>query len=189
MILLIDNYDSFTFNLFQLVEKLGRKCKVIRNDEKSLSEIESMDFTHLIISPGPGRPEEAGVTVDLIRRLQGKKPILGVCLGHQAIGHVFGGKVVRGREAFHGKQSLVHHRQKGMFKDLQSPLLVARYHSLVIEKESLPTCLAITSETEDGVIMGVRHRELDIEGVQFHPESMATENGSVLIANFLSRVS
>jgi anthranilate synthase component 2 len=187
MILLIDNYDSFTFNLFQMIEKLGYSCRVIRNDDMNVSDLAALKPSHIVISPGPGRPEDAGVTLDLIERLQGRVPILGICLGHQAIGQVFGGKVIHAPTPNHGKQSSINHQQLGMFSGLSSPLIVARYHSLIIEKSSLPSCLEITSETSDGLIMGVRHRSLPIEGLQFHPESMATESGPELVKNFLER--
>jgi anthranilate synthase/aminodeoxychorismate synthase-like glutamine amidotransferase len=187
MILLIDNYDSFTFNLYQLIEQLGRHCKVVRNDQISIAEIEDLAPSQIVISPGPGRPDEAGITLDVIRAFQGRLPILGVCLGHQAIGQVFGAKVVKATSPKHGKRSEIQHQERGVFAGLRSPLLATRYHSLIVEKASLPECLEITSEAEGGVIMGLRHRHFDIEGVQFHPESIATEFGAELMENFLRR--
>jgi anthranilate synthase/aminodeoxychorismate synthase-like glutamine amidotransferase len=188
MILLIDNYDSFTFNLFQLIEKLGFSCRVIRNDEMSVSEIENLNPSHIVISPGPGRPEDAGITLELINKTNGRIPILGICLGHQAIGQAFGAEVVRAPAPRHGKQSSIQHRRTGTFAGLQSPMIVARYHSLILDRKSLPSCFQITSETEDGLIMGIRHQQLPIEGLQFHPESMATEQGPLLVKNFIERL-
>jgi para-aminobenzoate synthetase component 2 len=187
MILLIDNYDSFTFNLYQLIEKLGYACKVVRNDQINIEEIEVLAPSQIVLSPGPGRPEDAGITLEVIRVFQGRIPILGVCLGHQAIGQVYGAKVVKALSPKHGKRSQITHQQRGVFAGVTSPFLATRYHSLVVERVSLPTCLEITSESEGGVIMGLRHKEFDIEGVQFHPESIATEYGSELIQNFLQR--
>jgi anthranilate synthase/aminodeoxychorismate synthase-like glutamine amidotransferase len=190
MILLIDNYDSFTFNIFQYISQIigtgGPKVKVVRNDAISMDEIEKMKPKALILSPGPGNPDEAGVTLECISNFAGRLPILGVCLGHQAIGQAFGAQIVRAKVPMHGKLSRVNHCRKGIFQGIPSPLLVARYHSLVIARESLPSCLKIIAETDDGLIMGVRHRKYLVEGVQFHPESYATEGGLKLFANFLS---
>jgi anthranilate synthase/aminodeoxychorismate synthase-like glutamine amidotransferase len=190
MILLIDNYDSFTYNLKQCVETVGRSCLVIRNDAISLSEIAAMSgLDAIIISPGPGRPFEAGISLEAIRRFAGQIPILGVCLGHQAIGEAFGGRVIRAPRPKHGKLSAIRHAGRGIFEGLKAPLRVTRYHSLIIERSSLPSCLEITAETADGLIMGIRHRGLPggapVEGVQFHPESVATEKGEEILVNFL----
>ena len=185
MTLLIDNYDSFTFNVYQLIESLGETCKVVRNDEITIEGIRALAPDRLVISPGPGNPDEAGVTLEAITAFAGVMPILGICLGHQAIGQAFGGKVVRARTPKHGKRSLVSHDKKGLFQGVRSPVAVARYHSLVVERESLPKCLKITCETEDGLIMGLRHKTLPIEGLQFHPESVATDCGRDLLARFL----
>lgn len=189
MILMVDNYDSFTFNLVQYLGELGGDVLVKRNDEISVDEIRTLAPSHIVISPGPCTPNEAGISLELIRQLGGEIPLLGVCLGHQAIGQVFGGKVVHAGRVMHGKTSMVHHTGEGVFRDLPSPYEVTRYHSLVIEKSSLPDCLEVTAWTEtDGAveeIMGVRHRELPIEGVQFHPESILTQHGHQLLKNFL----
>ena len=184
MILLIDNYDSFTFNLYQMIQELGFPCKVIRNDVMDISEMAELNPTHLIISPGPGRPEDAGVPLAAIKFFSGKIPILGVCLGHQAIALAFGGKVVLAPRAFHGKCSRINHDAKGLFKNVPVDTSVARYHSLMVN--DLPSCLETTSTTEDGVVMAIRHKEFDISGVQFHPESYATQNGKMMMANFLA---
>ena len=185
MTLLIDNYDSFTYNLYQMVETLGEACKVIRNDALSLEEIQKLGPDRVIISPGPGYPDSAGVSLDLIRHLQ--VPILGVCLGHQAIGQAFGAKVVRAPRPQHGKASFIFHQQGGLLSQIQSPFRAIRYHSLIVERKSLPPCLEITCETDDGLVMGLRHREQQIEGIQFHPESHATEFGNKMISAFLKR--
>ena len=185
MTLLIDNYDSFTYNLFQAIASLGVECRVARNDALSVADIERMAPDRIVISPGPGNPDEAGVSLEVIRAFKGSVPIIGVCLGHQAIGQAFGARVVRAPAPKHGKRSRVAHAGRGAFKGMPSPFLAARYHSLVIERSSLPDCPEVTCETEDGLIMGVRHREFDIEGVQFHPESIATEGGDVLIQKLL----
>jgi anthranilate synthase component 2 len=191
MILLIDNYDSFTYNLKQYVEELGHDCVVHRNDAISLREIEALAPKRIIISPGPGTPDSAGITLALISHFSGKIPILGVCLGHQAIGQAFGGRVVRAPTPMHGKISVVNHVCSGVFENLSRPLRVARYHSLVVERSSLPSCLEVTAESEDGLVMALRHRAYvgghAIEGVQFHPESIATENGHQLLSNFLGK--
>ncbi|AWI75625.1 anthranilate/aminodeoxychorismate synthase component II [Parazoarcus communis] len=187
MLLMIDNYDSFTYNLVQYFGELGAKVKVFRNDEITLEQIASMQPAQLVISPGPCSPAEAGISVAAIRELAGKLPILGVCLGHQSIGAAFGGRIVHAQRLMHGKTSPVHHLDKGVFRGLPNPLICTRYHSLAIERESLPDCLEVTAWTDDGEIMGVRHKTLDIEGVQFHPESILTERGHDLLRNFLDR--
>jgi len=185
MLLMIDNYDSFTYNLVQYLGELGEEVVVYRNDEVTLDQIEALKPTHVVISPGPCTPTEAGVSVPLIQRFAGRFPILGVCLGHQSIGQAFGGRIVHATQLMHGKTSLIHHRGAGVFKGLKEPLEATRYHSLVVERDSLPEALEITAWTEDGDIMGVRHRTLAVEGVQFHPESILTEQGHELLRNFL----
>lgn len=185
MLLMIDNYDSFTYNLVQYFGELGEKVAVARNDEITLEEIEQLNPARIVISPGPCTPNEAGISTQLISRFGGKVPILGVCLGHQSIGQVFGGRIVKAKQIMHGKTSLVFHDDKGVFRGLTNPFVATRYHSLVIERGSIPTCLDITAWTEDGEIMGVRHRSLSIEGVQFHPESILSEHGHQLLENFL----
>jgi anthranilate synthase/aminodeoxychorismate synthase-like glutamine amidotransferase len=185
MILVIDNYDSFTYNLVQYLGELGGDVLVRRNDEITLDQIESSLPSRILISPGPGRPVDAGISAELIRRFSGRVPILGVCLGHQAIGEVFGGRVVRASTVVHGKASEIKHDGTSIFKGLHSPFKAGRYHSLVVERETLPACLEISAETSDGVIMGLRHREKRIEGVQFHPESILTPAGKRLLQNFL----
>ncbi len=184
-LLMIDNYDSFTYNLVQYLGELGQDVRTVRNDAITLAEIERLAPERIVISPGPCTPNEAGISVPLLRHFAGRLPILGVCLGHQAIGAAFGGRIVRARELMHGKTSLIEHTGKGVFEGLPSPYTVIRYHSLAIERSSLPDCLEITATTADGEIMGVRHRELPIEGVQFHPESILTEHGHALLRNFL----
>jgi len=191
-VLMLDNYDSFTFNIVQYLGELGADVITHRNDEITLEQIEALAPTHLVVSPGPCTPNEAGISMAAIKHFAGKLPILGVCLGHQAIGQVYGGKVVRAPQVMHGKTSAVIHDNQGVFEGLDNPVEVTRYHSLVVEKESLPDCLEITSWTGDddvtpGLVMGLRHRELDIEGVQFHPESILTRQGHELLANFLKR--
>jgi len=186
MILVIDNYDSFTYNLVQYLGELGEDVIVRRNDEISLMEIEADLPRSILISPGPGYPTDAGISLRLIEHFGGRIPILGVCLGHQAIGQVFGGQVVRAEKVVHGKSSEVFHDSNSIFKGLESPFRAGRYHSLVVERESLPSCLQVSAETSDGVIMGLRHREKKIEGVQFHPESILTQEGRKLLANFLA---
>lgn len=190
MLLMIDNYDSFTYNLVQYFGELGQEVRVHRNDEISLDEIAALQPRHIVISPGPCSPSEAGISMAVIEHFAGKIPLLGVCLGHQSIGQVFGGKVVRARQVMHGKTSPIHHADTGVFRGLENPLLATRYHSLVIERASLPECLEVTAWTqhEDGSmdeIMGVRHRSLAVEGVQFHPESILTRQGHELLRNFL----
>ncbi len=192
MILMIDNYDSFTYNLVQYFGELGQEVQVYRNDQITVEEMERLNPDHIVISPGPCTPDQAGVSVQAIRHFAGRKPILGVCLGHQSIGQAFGGRIVHAREVMHGKTSLIHHRGAGVFRDLPNPFEATRYHSLVIEPASLPECLEVTAWTEDesgGVdeIMGIRHREHAVEGVQFHPESILTEHGHRLLENFLAQ--
>ncbi len=185
MILVIDNYDSFTYNLVQYLGELGEEVVVRRNDETTLADIETSLPSRILISPGPGRPEDAGISLDLITHFAGRVPILGVCLGHQAIGQVFGGRVVRASTVVHGKGSEVFHDGKSLFRDLDSPFKAGRYHSLIVERETLPACLEVSAEKREGVIMGLRHREKKIEGVQFHPESILTPAGKKLLKNFL----
>jgi anthranilate synthase component 2 len=190
MILMIDNYDSFTFNIVQYLGELGADVKVVRNDEITVPDIEKLAPEKIVISPGPCTPNEAGISLATIQHFAGKIPVLGVCLGHQSLGQVFGGKVVRARQVMHGKTSPIYHANKGVFTGLNNPLIATRYHSLVVEKESLPDCLEITAWTqhEDGTmdeIMGLRHKTLAVEGVQFHPESILTEQGHELLKNFL----
>ncbi|HLA75349.1 MAG TPA: aminodeoxychorismate/anthranilate synthase component II [Gammaproteobacteria bacterium] len=194
MLLMIDNYDSFTYNLVQYLGELGADVRVYRNDQINVAEIARMAPEKIVISPGPCTPNEAGVSLSTLQQFAGKMPILGVCLGHQSIGQAFGGKIVHAREIMHGKTSLIHHTGKGVFKGLPSPFEATRYHSLVIEKATLPDCLEITAWTEDAQgnldeIMGVRHKEFSIEGVQFHPESILTQHGHDLLRNFLDKSS
>ncbi|WP_249977169.1 anthranilate synthase component II [Vreelandella olivaria] len=191
-VLMIDNYDSFTFNIVQYLGELGADVMTYRNDELTIEQIDALAPTHLVISPGPCTPNEAGISLAAIAHFAGKLPILGVCLGHQAIGQVYGGKVVQAPEVMHGKTSAVVHQQQGVFKGLVNPLEVTRYHSLVVDEQSLPDCFEVTARTAEGdvtpgLIMGFRHRTLDIEGVQFHPESILTCQGHALLANFLQR--
>ncbi len=185
MLLMLDNYDSFTFNLVQYFGELGQDVRVVRNDEISCDEIAALAPARICISPGPCSPTEAGVSLDVIARFAGVVPLLGVCLGHQSIGYAFGGKVVRARRLMHGKTDAIFHTGQGVFAGLPSPLTATRYHSLVVERASLPDCLEITAWTDDGEIMGLRHKTLAVEGVQFHPESIATEQGHPMLANFL----
>lgn len=186
MILMIDNYDSFTYNLVQYLECLNESVLVVRNDQITISKIEALNPEMIVLSPGPRTPNEAGICQEVVSSLQGKFPILGICLGHQTIGQVFGGKVIKAIEPVHGKVFPIHHDNNGVFKGLNQPLNVTRYHSLVVERESLPDCLEITAETADGQIMGLRHKTLLIEGVQFHPEAILTEQGMELLQNFLT---
>jgi para-aminobenzoate synthetase component 2 len=186
MLLLLDNYDSFTYNLAQYLGQLGQKLEVRRNDKISLDEIEELRPERIVISPGPCTPKEAGVSVPLIERFAGKIPILGVCLGHQAIGAAFGGRVIRAAKIMHGKTSEIEHDNRTIFRGLPRPFTATRYHSLIVERKSLPKCLEISAETADGTIMGVRHKKLLVEGVQFHPESVLTNAGFRLLENFLS---
>jgi anthranilate synthase component II len=186
MILMIDNYDSFTYNLVQYLGELGAEVKVVRNDEVSLADIEALDPERIVISPGPCSPNEAGISLEAIRRFAGRKPILGVCLGHQAIGQAFGGTVVHAKTLMHGKVSPVEHGGRGVFAGLPNAFIATRYHSLALERQSLPECFEVTAWTADGEIMGLRHRAVQIEGVQFHPESVLTEHGHSLLQNFLT---
>lgn len=186
MLLMIDNYDSFTYNLVQYLGELGQEVLVYRNDEIDLAKVAALNPDHIFISPGPCTPNEAGISVPLIKQFAGKIPLLGVCLGHQSIGQAFGGNIIHAKQLMHGKTSLIYHNDVGVFKGLPNPYTATRYHSLVIEKETLPDCLEITAWTEDGEIMGVRHKTLAVEGVQFHPESILTEYGHELLNNFLT---
>jgi anthranilate synthase component 2 len=186
MLLMIDNYDSFTYNLVQYLGELGEDVKVIRNDELKLDEIERLAPARIVLSPGPCTPNEAGVTLAVVDRFRGRVPILGVCLGHQAIGQAFGGKVVHAKTLMHGKVSRIHHNGAGVFRGLPTPYDATRYHSLAIDRETCPPELEVTAWTQDGEIMGVRHRTLAVEGVQFHPESILTEHGHALLRNFLT---
>lgn len=191
-VLMIDNYDSFTFNIVQYLGELGAQVQTLRNDAATIAEIEKLDFTHLVISPGPCSPDEAGVSLELVRHFAGKVPMLGVCLGHQAIGQAFGGQVVRAPQVMHGKTSLIKHDGKGVFADLENPLEVTRYHSLVVAADSIPEELEVTAVTPDddvtpGLVMGLRHKTLEIEGVQFHPESILSHQGHEMLGNFLKR--
>ncbi len=185
MILLIDNYDSFTYNLFQYLSELGQKVDVRRNDAITLDEIEKLAPERIVISPGPGFPKDAGISNEVIRRFGGRVPVLGVCLGHQCVGEAYGGTVDHAGEIRHGKTSPVHHDNKGVFKGLVNPFDAVRYHSLAVVKEGLPDCLEVSARTENGIIMGLRHKEYVVEGVQFHPESIATTMGKDLLKNFL----
>jgi para-aminobenzoate synthetase component 2 len=186
MILLLDNYDSFTYNLAQYLGQMGQELEVRRNDQITLEEIEQNPPERIVISPGPCTPQEAGISIALIQRFAGEIPILGVCLGHQAIGAAFGGKVIRAAEVMHGKTSEIHHDSKTIFRDLPQDFPATRYHSLIVEKKTLPSTLEISAETADGTIMGLRHKKLKVEGVQFHPESVLTGAGFRLLENFLS---
>lgn len=191
MVLMIDNYDSFTYNIVQYLGELGSRVVVQRNDEIEIDEIESLAPSHIVISPGPCTPNEAGISMQVVERFAGTVPILGICLGHQSIGQVYGGRIVRARSVMHGKTSMIHHKHEGVFENLESPFEATRYHSLVIENETLPECLELTAwtESDDGEvdqIMGVRHRTLGVEGVQFHPESIVTQHGHELLRNFLN---
>jgi len=185
MILVIDNYDSFTYNLVQYLGEMGVEIEVARNDELTVEEILKKKPKHLLISPGPCSPKEAGISVDIIKKLGGKIPILGVCLGHQSIGYAYGGDIIRAKKLMHGKTSQISHDGKGVFKGMPNPFKATRYHSLAIKKETLPDCLVVTAQSEDGEIMGVRHKSLPVEGVQFHPESILTESGRILLRNFI----
>ncbi len=185
MILVIDNYDSFTYNLVQYLGEMGAELKVARNDRITLEEIGKMSPERIVISPGPGIPEDAGLSIDIIRSFAFRIPILGVCLGHQAVGAAYGGRVIRAPLLMHGKTSLIYHDGKSIYRDLADPFEATRYHSLVLEEESLPSFLQVTAKTSDGVIMGVRHLEYPLEGIQFHPESILTEEGKKLLSNFL----
>jgi len=185
MILMIDNYDSFTYNLVQYLSSLGENIQVFRNDLITIDKIKKLSPKKIVISPGPGRPRDAGISCEVIRSFAGKAPILGVCLGHQCIGYVYGGKIIRAKQLMHGKTSKIYHNKKDIFKDLPNPFEATRYHSLIVEKKSLPPCLEITAWTKDGEIMGLRHKSYPVWGVQFHPESILTKSGMDLLANFL----
>ena len=185
MILMIDNYDSFTYNLVQYLGEMGQQLKVFRNDKITVDQIEEMNPDRLVVSPGPRTPNEAGISVEAIKHFAGKVPILGVCLGHQSVGQAFGGEIVRADRLMHGKTSMIHHDGEGVFADLPNPFEATRYHSLVIRRETIPDCLQITAETDMREIMGVRHKEYPIEGVQFHPESILTGEGKKLLRNFV----
>jgi anthranilate synthase component 2 len=187
MLLMIDNYDSFTYNIVQYFGELGEDVRTVRNDEITLQQIADLNPDRICISPGPKSPKDAGVSVEVLKQFKGKLPILGVCLGHQAIGEAFGGNIIRAKQVMHGKTSKIAHTGVGVFKGLPSPFTVIRYHSLAIERASLPSCLEVTAWTDDGEIMGVRHKEFDIEGVQFHPESILSEHGHAMLKNFLER--
>jgi len=185
MVLMIDNYDSFTFNLVQYLAELGQEVRVFRNDEISVAQAEALVPQAIVVSPGPSAPEHAGISIELIQRLAGHIPILGVCLGHQAIGQAFGGKVVRAQRVMHGKVSRVRHDGEGVFRSLPAEFTATRYHSLAVERATLPECLKITAQSEDGEIMGLRHQHLAVEGVQFHPEALLTEHGHRMLQNFI----
>ena len=187
MLLLIDNYDSFTYNLFQYLSELGEEVIVVRNDKMSLDEMEKLSPQRIVISPGPGAPEQAGISNEVIRHFGSRLPILGVCLGHQCIGYCYGGRVDRAREIKHGKSSLIYHDGKALFSGLPNPFPAIRYHSLAVMRDSLPDCLEISAWTENGLIMGLRHRQFPVDGVQFHPESIMTEVGKGLLKNFISK--
>ncbi len=188
MILLLDNYDSFTYNVYQLLSELGAEVEVIRHDKITLDEIRKGGYEAMVISPGPGVPRDAGISEEAIRELGPELPILGICLGHQAIGEVYGGKVVRAGEIVHGKPSPIHHNGRGIYEGLPQNTPVARYHSLIVERASLPDCLEVTSELDNGIIMGLRHREYPVEGIQFHPESILTPEGHKMLSNFLGQI-
>jgi para-aminobenzoate synthetase component II len=186
VLLVIDNYDSFTYNLVQYLGELGQELRVVRNDAITVDEIVALKPERIVISPGPCTPKQAGISVETIKRLAGLIPILGVCLGHQSIGEAFGGDVVRAPRLMHGKTSMIRHDQRTIFQDLPNPFEATRYHSLIVRRETLPSCLEVTAETEEGEIMGLRHRTLTVEGVQFHPESILTRPGKDLLRNFLT---
>ena len=186
MILLLDNYDSFTYNVYQAVANLGRPLEVVRNDRITLDEIAAARYEAIIISPGPGTPDDAGVSKEVVRRFAGQLPLLGICLGHQVIGEAFGGKVIRAPLPVHGKTARILHDGSGLYADLPQPFTAGRYHSLIVERSSLPECLVVTATNEEGLIMGMKHRRFNIQGVQFHPESILTPEGTTLLANFLS---
>ena len=185
MILMIDNYDSFTYNLVQYLGEMGQQLEVFRNDKITVEEIEDMHPDRIVVSPGPRTPNEAGISVEAIKHFAGKVPILGVCLGHQSVGQAFGAEIVRAQRLMHGKTSMIHHDGEGVFTDLPNPFEATRYHSLIIRRETIPDCLRITAETDMREIMGVRHKEYEIEGVQFHPESILTDEGKKLLRNFV----
>jgi len=185
MIAMLDNYDSFTYNLVQYLQELGAEVRVFRNDEITVDELAALRPSHVVLSPGPGEPAGAGILLEAIHRLAGRVPLLGVCLGHQAIGQAFGGRVVRARTVMHGKTSRIGHDCRGVFRGVPADFTATRYHSLVVAEDDLPACLAVSARSEDGEIMGLRHRELAVEGVQFHPEALLTEHGHAMLRNFL----
>ena len=187
MLLMIDNYDSFTYNLVQYLAEIGQEVEVVRNDKISIEEINKLNPRYIVISPGPCTPNEAGISLELIEAFKGKIPILGVCLGHQSIGQAFGGKIIHAQTIMHGKTSKISHNNKGVFRGIKNPFIATRYHSLVIEKHTLPNCFDITAWTDDNEIMGIKHKELPVEGVQFHPESILSEHGHDLLKNFLDQ--
>ena len=187
MLLMIDNYDSFTYNLVQYLAEIGQEVKVVRNDQISIKEINKLNPQYIVISPGPCTPNEAGISLELIEAFKGKIPILGVCLGHQSIGQAFGGKIIHAQTIMHGKTSRISHNNRGVFSGIKNPFIATRYHSLVIDRKSLPDCFDITAWTDDNEIMGIKHKELAIEGVQFHPESILSEYGHHLLKNFLDQ--
>ena len=187
MLLMIDNYDSFTYNLVQYLAEIGQEVEVVRNDKISIEEINKLNPRYIVISPGPCTPNEAGISLELIEAFKGKIPILGVCLGHQSIGQAFGGSIIHAQTIMHGKTSKISHNNKGVFRGIKDPFIATRYHSLVIEKQTLPNCFDITAWTDDNEIMGIKHKELAIEGVQFHPESILSEHGHDLLKNFLDQ--
>jgi len=186
MILVLDNYDSFTYNLVQYLGEMGQKVEVRRNDQVTVAEVERMKPERIVISPGPCTPQEAGISIELIQKMAGKRPVLGVCLGHQALGAAFGGKVIRAEQLMHGKTSAIEHDGRTIFGGIPSPLTATRYHSLIVSEKGLPRELEISARTRDGVIMGLRHRKFPVEGVQFHPESVLTEHGKEILKNFLN---
>lgn len=188
MLLILDNYDSFTYNVFQLLSELGAEVEVIRNDQTTVEDIRAKKYDAIVLSPGPGIPSDAGITEQVIRELGGEVPILGICLGHQAIGEVFGGKVVRAGEIVHGKTSPLRHNGKGLYEGIPQNVPIGRYHSLIIDRATLPDCLEVTSDLADGTIMGVRHKAKNIEGIQFHPESILTPDGKKMMENFLKHL-
>jgi len=187
MLLMIDNYDSFTYNLVQYLAEIGQEVEVVRNDKISIEEINKLNPQYIVISPGPCTPNEAGISLELVEAFKGKIPILGVCLGHQSIGQAFGGKIIHAQTIMHGKTSKISHNNKGVFRGIKDPFIATRYHSLVIDRESLPDCFDVTAWTDDNEIMGIKHKELAIEGVQFHPESILSEHGHDLLKNFLDQ--
>lgn len=187
MILVIDNYDSFSYNLVQYLGELGETVKVSRNDRITVPEVVGLEPSHIVISPGPCTPDQAGISMDIVRELVDRVPILGVCLGHQAIAQALGGRVVRGEVPVHGKTAEIHHDRKTIYAGVENPFIATRYHSLVVERESLPATLEVCAETKDGVVMGIRHREFPVEGVQFHPESILTAEGKKILRNFLAQ--
>lgn len=187
MILMIDNYDSFTYNLVQYLGALGQDIKVYRNDKLTLNQINKLKPRKIVISPGPGRPEGAGISVDVIRKFSGKIPILGVCLGHQAIGYAYGGRIINAKKLMHGKTSLIYHNKKAIFNGIPNPFEATRYHSLIVDKKTLPQCLEVIAWTKDGEIMGLKHKDFLLWGVQFHPESVLTKSGKDILANFIKQ--